>query len=648
MAALVLSGCGGSSTTPSSASSFSGTTAIGLGLEAQIQILDVPTCQTLNVVSDSTGYFQSGDITHTTGPYILRATSSLGFNMYSYIDVTQGDVVNITPLTHYATDAASRASAGVSIASLYGSCSNGITNFDDFQTELPTQTDTLINIIENNFNGNEYASLNPFSTSFQANQTGYDALLDRMDMSFNNNDTFIRIGDSILETSDEDITSESTLNITITGNVYDSNGSYLDGVNVAITLRNENIDFTPITLTTDRTSFSAALEQYRDYVITYSKAGYQSVTQNFNTFNSNTTTSDVTLYTIDEIAAMTEITPSINIINSRNGDTISDVTINIREGFNNRLGTIYKTYESSSASGLTLLPGTYTFELTKEGFYSDFVTTTISSSTSILNFDLLSIATSTTINSDAFATIIVRWGLNPEDLDSHLLFSGNDVYYSNPWNGTKPTDVNNPCDTNGVVASLDLDDTTSYGPETTTICDGTKGPFNFKIHHYSGSSNIGASPTTVELITRDGSRYEFTAPTDTQYTGTDNDYWDVFSLNTDQSVTAINTIGNASTSIADFNNKTYRITDSEDNSYVVFTLNSDGTSSEVGYLSDGSVEFNKTSTWNYSYNSIYLTYSDNRVEYHNFPFGISNNAIVNVEASDGDSVTGTISNYNDL
>ena len=674
LTAALLIGCGGggsseapaTTNTTATPSSIGGTVAIGAGVSAQVEILNVPTCETLTTTSDSTGTWQSGNISSYTGPFLLKASSSLGFTMYSFIDTVNGSVANITPFTHYATDNASRSQTSQSIASMYATCNNGsfsgLSDINSFQTALNNTVTTLRTTLSSAFPNNEYATLNPFTVPFTANQTGYDALLDNVDMSLNNNDTVIRLGSTILETSDAEITADITQNIM--SNVVNSSGNSLDGVNVSISLRNSNINFTPITATTSSGSYSATVPKYRDYVITYTKEGYSSVTQNYSSFE-NINPTNIVMFTPDEIT--TAVTPSLNITDSRNGTTIGDVTIKIRNGANNRLGIISTQTNSDNVTseGLSLTPGIYTFELSKTGYSTKYQTVTITAATTRLNFDLLSFNTASNVNSSAFATIIVRWGENPRDVDSYLLFNNTNpqavIYYENQSYGAIPSDKNNPCATSDVVASLDLDDTTSYGPETTSICDGSKGPFEFKLHHFSGSSNIGASPTSVELITRNGSRYEFVAPT-TGFAGNDTDVWNVFTIDSNQVVTRDNSISTYNTEISNlpngatfeltssmFVNKTYRLTDSSDGSYVVYTFNSNTTGTQIGYYSNGTEEFRDTFTWEINQDftqMLTLTLADNSIETHNFGSILNNGTRVSVYVGN-ENFNSLVSNYTD-
>lgn len=121
--------------------------------------------------------------------------------------------------------------------------------------------------------------------------------------------------------------------------------------------------------------------------------------------------------------------------------------------------------------------------------------------------------------------VILNWGQNPSDLDSHLTGPNTDttrfhVYYSDK--------------TSGGLCKLDVDDTSSFGPETIT-CPATNtsgslrpGVYRYGVHHYSGSSTIGASGATVRLEFGNGTVYNYTPPA-TGWTG-DDDFWTVFEL----------------------------------------------------------------------------------------------------------------------
>ena len=77
--------------------------------------------------------------------------------------------------------------------------------------------------------------------------------------------------------------------------------------------------------------------------------------------------------------------------------------------------------------------------------------------------------------------IVLEWGATPPDLDSHLVNSQQNihVYYSRKdahSNGHR-------------VVNLDLDDTTSYGPETVTIEKQQDGEYVYCVHDYSNQNS---------------------------------------------------------------------------------------------------------------------------------------------------------------
>jgi len=74
--------------------------------------------------------------------------------------------------------------------------------------------------------------------------------------------------------------------------------------------------------------------------------------------------------------------------------------------------------------------------------------------------------------------IVLNWGAAPEDLDSHIVYPGNHVYFQ---------------EMTGADAQLDVDDTDSYGPETITLSrkhDGER--YVYAVHDYTHSDNPGA------------------------------------------------------------------------------------------------------------------------------------------------------------
>ncbi len=144
------------------------------------------------------------------------------------------------------------------------------------------------------------------------------------------------------------------------------------------------------------------------------------------------------------------------------------------------------------------------------------------------------------------ARIKLTWGLNPTDLDSHL--TGPDptstsrfhVYYS-----SRGSMVAAP------YAELDVDDTSSFGPEVITISRLFTGTYRYSVHHYSGTGTIYTSPARVEL-TLNGSTTVYTPPNPGSTVLGGNSVWQVFEITVSSSgtatVTPLNTYTTASAS----------------------------------------------------------------------------------------------------
>ncbi len=133
--------------------------------------------------------------------------------------------------------------------------------------------------------------------------------------------------------------------------------------------------------------------------------------------------------------------------------------------------------------------------------------------------------------------IVLTWNENPRDLDSHLVgttSSGGSfhVYY--------PSSNMEAYDGDTLVANLDIDDTSSYGPETITLTPTTTGTYKYYVHRYAGTGSISTSGAQVKLYKGNTLIGIYNAPTD-QGTG---NYWTVFEI-TNGTVKNINKIASS-------------------------------------------------------------------------------------------------------
>ncbi len=108
--------------------------------------------------------------------------------------------------------------------------------------------------------------------------------------------------------------------------------------------------------------------------------------------------------------------------------------------------------------------------------------------------------------------IVLTWGETPTDLDSHLdgvSSDGTDVSLSFGDLGHPLTDKSG-----NVICELDVDDTSSYGPETTTISD-INGKYVYWVHDYTRSGTMGAvSGAVVKIYQNNSSPIEVEIPND--------------------------------------------------------------------------------------------------------------------------------------
>lgn len=237
------------------------------------------------------------------------------------------------------------------------------------------------------------------------------------------------------------------------------------------------------------------------------------------------------------------------ITNAVNDEAIPDVTLELREGWNNTsYGHIIKTlntdsngnftYNTKSILGITIgLPvGNYTLKATKDDYATKSFNIMVLPNVVKANQDF---SMSPTM-SDGEYRIVLKWGENPCDLDSHLvgptdtdgrfhIYFNNKTYYQN----------------SKLVANLDKDDVNGNGFETTTIYEGNSGKYYFYVHHFAGSGSISTSDAQVTVYNGDSVIATYNAPINQ-----DGLYWNVFVLDTVKNkLTPVNTMTNAPTAL---------------------------------------------------------------------------------------------------
>ena len=162
--------------------------------------------------------------------------------------------------------------------------------------------------------------------------------------------------------------------------------------------------------------------------------------------------------------------------NATTGLGIEGVTVNVRANWNSQSGDVIATTttDADGSYSFSLERGYYTLEFARDGFVSTFVN--VASSNAIGACEGVLSPTSTSEVTSTEFRIVLTWGEIPRDLDSHLvgLDDANSVFHIAYYNKVeRDTDGN-------VIASLDVDDVSSTGPET---CNHRK--CTYRCYYYS-------------------------------------------------------------------------------------------------------------------------------------------------------------------
>lgn len=325
------------------------------------------------------------------------------------------------------------------------------------------------------------------------------------------------------------------------GFVYDENNNPLSDVSITAVLTSadglSNESIIDVVTTNEDGAYEIVLPA-GEYRLQFEKLLYLGETVYYESIPEVTTYIDtVTLYDESWLDSVL-LTVNGHVSNAMNGKDVEGATIKFRSGWNNTtgdylstiLGVEKATTNSSGEYSEMLSVGAYTAEISKEGFVTAYVNIVASPNGGV------QYATITPILDEDEYRIILTWGDTPRDLDSHLVgtVDGNSyhVYYGNKsynYDGT-------------TIASLDWDDTSSYGPETITLTwTENNGNCSYYVYDYSngGNSNsMALSYSSAKVVVYKGNTLLTTYNVPVGYNGTK---WDVFTINNGV-LTTINTI----------------------------------------------------------------------------------------------------------
>lgn len=181
---------------------------------------------------------------------------------------------------------------------------------------------------------------------------------------------------------------------------------------------------------------------------------------------------------------------------------VEGVTIKFRRGIQNTNGSVVATaVTDNDGRYMVYLPaGTYNGELNKAGFITSYLVGVSLSE----EFNQNENATAIKVPETGELRIVLTWGENPTDEDSHLVGPTPDGRIFHTWYWDKVHQYDNE-----TYADLDHDDITSYGPETTTIRKRVDGVYKFYVHNFSengpdGTNTLRNSSAKVEVYDQSG------------------------------------------------------------------------------------------------------------------------------------------------
>nr|WP_315238871.1 hypothetical protein [uncultured Flavobacterium sp.] len=199
--------------------------------------------------------------------------------------------------------------------------------------------------------------------------------------------------------------------------------------------------------------------------------------------------------------------------------------------------------------------------------------------------------------------IVLNWGKNPYDLDSHLTFPGNHIYFQHQ---------------KGSSSNLDVDDTDSYGPETITIENKRFGEtYHYFVHDFSNKDNLSSnklSASGAKVFVYVGQSLVKTYYIPKNKTG---NVWNLFKINENGEIVDINNVISKTTQDIGIN---YADNDREEEVYVsnedkkrALQLNRNGDQAYQNKDVDAALEFYKQAieyypTFGQAYGNLGLMY----------------------------------------
>ena len=307
----------------------------------------------------------------------------------------------------------------------------------------------------------------------------------------------------------------------IAGTVRDAvNDAPLQGVQAELTLDSNTLALANTDVNGDFQFNGVPAQQ--GYAIAFTLTGY--VAENYaaiETTEGNTTFLQ-TILKIDEQFAGTGAVGG-TVVDAVTGLGVEGLSLSFRRGINTEIGSVVNsaTTDNNGQYALTEIPaGNYTVEINGNSYQTAYFTVIALGGQENNNQN----ASVSPLILSGETRIVLTWGETPSDLDSHLTgpIEGSadrfHVYFGQPGSEAASPFV-----------FLDVDDTSSFGPETITINQQTAGNYRYSVHDFSnafstGTSALAQSTARVQVFRNNGLIVDFNVPNEP---GT---LWTVFEL----------------------------------------------------------------------------------------------------------------------
>lgn len=209
------------------------------------------------------------------------------------------------------------------------------------------------------------------------------------------------------------------------------------------------------------------------------------------------------------------------ITSATTGEVVKGVKLTVYSGYNTKSGDEVATF-NTKADGkyqFELPAGYYTVKLSKDKYVDSYFNIVSDGGKTIEDVNA---SISMYMELGSSYRVVLSWGDEPSDLDSHLVCKAENYSYHVSFEGKRGYDNK---DTE--VATLDVDDTDYYGPETTTFTVETGAQYEYYIDWFAGTGTWAGSNAKIEVYNGSMLAYVYNVPMNNGSSGD----WHIFTIN---------------------------------------------------------------------------------------------------------------------